>query len=168
MKIITAGVQLDKLVAAFTKCFPKLATKNGSFGKCKFLSYELALFLRRRGIKAKLIHVQGVQRGCPWLTSAHITWQEKPRSEWSHYVVSVGSVFIDVTGRQFDSKAEHPRIYSARELDAHWESRNVDAFLNKVIEDVLAAQTDANRVHRQGTVKKTTLAPGQQKLATPA
>lgn len=162
MKLVKASIALDTLLADFAARFPKLATRNGSFGKCKFMSYELALYLRRRGVKARVIHVQGITRECPWKKTAHATWVDKPRAEWSHYVVAAAGVYIDMTGRQFDRQAEHPKAYSRQQLMSHWQSMEDDTFINGLVAEVLRAQTDANRSQKAQPVRTTTLSPPNQ------
>jgi hypothetical protein len=168
MKLIVAGIQLEKLVQDFARRFPKLETKQGSFGKCKMTAYELALYLRRRGVQARLLHCQTVRADHKWLESAHASYKAKARKDWSHYVLAVGNRVIDMTGRQFDREAEHPRFMSRHELRQDWESVEHDHFMNRQVDDVLKAQMDANRVHREGAVKLTNRdAPQQQRLTSP-
>lgn len=161
MKIIAGGLTLQKLIDDFARRFPRLTTKGGSFGKCKFMSYELSLYLRRRGIKAKLIHVQHV-KSAEFRKTAHSAWVEKKPSDWSHYVVQVGAQYIDLTARQFDSNLEFPRYSTKSQLAAEWEIVEADSFLNKLIGEVLQSQMDANRSMRQGAIKKTDIGPRVQ------
>lgn len=173
MKLIVAGLMLDSLLQDFVRRFPRLATKGGSFGKCKFISYELALYLRRRGVKAKLLHVQGLAQ--PKLRStAHESWANKPSKDWSHYVVLVGDTAIDMTARQFDPKLDHPRIVPRATLVEEWTTVETDSFINRIISEVLRAQTDANRSLRESQVKKLNIdparasgEPAQQRLRSP-
>ena len=158
MKLIIGGVVLDKLVEDFARRFPKLETKSGAFGKCKMLSFELALYLRRRGVQAKLIHVQNAQKK-EWKATAHSKWTSQPQSGWSHYVVQVGSTVIDITGRQLDAKAEHPRIFTRAELNTEWATVENDVFLNGIVKEVLVSQMDANRQTREGRVQKVDITP---------
>lgn len=152
-------MQVDKMVEDFVKRFPGLQTTRGSFGKCKFISYELALFLRRRGIKAVLIHVQGLTPKHQWLKTAHATWVGKPRKEWSHYVVGVEQDYYDCTARQFDRALPFPVKGKRSELRQAWTTVETDTFLNGIVTEVLQAQTDANRSLREGQVRKTNTTP---------
>lgn len=169
MKILSANASLSFMVQDFVRRFPGLATKSGAYNRCKFMSYELALYLRRRGVKASTVHCQGLTANSTWKDTAHQAWVEKPRKEWSHYVVRVGDVLIDVTGRQFDPKIEHPRFTSRAESRQDWETLENDVFMNKVIRDVLVSQLDANRQAKQGKVKKVSPqnSDEQQRLTPP-
>lgn len=158
MKLL-ASVSLETIVQSFCARFPNLQTRSGSYNRCKFISYELALHLRRRGIKAKALHVQGLQPECPWMQTAHQTWVDKPRKQWSHYVVAVGSTIIDCTVKQFDPSMTSPWITTRAELKTHWVTVETDTFVNNMITEVLRAQTDANRVLRGAPVKKIRMDP---------
>ena len=167
MQLIVAGVLLEKAVQDFARRFPRLNTRSGSFGRCKFMSYELAIHLRRRGIKAQLVHLQGITAECPWMQTAHATWQAKKRAKWSHYVVVVGGQFIDMTAKQFDTNLPCPWIGKRTELREHWTTVEIDNFLERILTDVLQAQTDANRSLRGGSVHKTELPQGPVQVKSP-
>lgn len=136
-KMPKKGRHLAQLIREFVRSFPKLQRQRGAYNKCKFMSYELVLFLRRRGFNAKLIHIQGCP--APTYPEPHPVWAAKRRDRWSHYVVGIGRWSIDVTARQFDSEARVPLVMPLAELRQQWTVVEEDKFLNRLVEDVLAA-----------------------------
>lgn len=131
---LASDLLVDKLVQEFASAFPELELKDTAFGRCKFISYELCCYLRRRNIPAVLIHVEGAKDGA-W-PNAHKTWQEKPRVEWSHYVAAVNDVAYDLSARQFDSKLPYPYKCPVSKLSAEWSTVEADEFLNSLVMDV--------------------------------
>lgn len=124
------------LVSEFARKFPSLQTKAGAHNKCKLISMELAAFLRKRGIKAKLIHVQGV-RDKKSLPDAHQEWLDRQAKEWSHYVVKSGSRYFDLSARQFDPNADVPSVNTRPQLAERWNLVESDDFLNDWVTEVL-------------------------------
>ena len=129
------GKHLVSLIRQFAADFPKLTTQRGSYNKCKFASYELVLFLRRRGFKARLIHVQGCP--APAYPNPHTTWANKRRDKWSHYIVGIGRWTIDLTARQFDADAPFPSVRLLSRIRETWTTVEDDAFLNRWVKEVL-------------------------------
>jgi hypothetical protein len=131
------GHHLTQLIKEFATKFPGLATQASAYNKCKFVSYELVLYLRQRGFNARLVHVQN----CPLPTypSPHLKWAAKRRDRWSHYVVSVGRFSIDLTARQFDGDARLPEIKTLAKLRTEWSVVETDLFLNRLARDVLTS-----------------------------
>ena len=132
------GKHLASLIREFTRSFPKLRSQRGSYNKCKFVSYELVLFLQQRGFNARLIHVQN----CPSPTypAPHGKWAAKRRDKWSHYVVGIGRWSIDLTARQFDAEAKHPQLMTLTTLRSVWVVVEDDKFLNSWVTERLAAK----------------------------
>lgn len=135
--VVTAknGRHLLELVQEFTRDFPGLTTQAGAYNKCKFVSYELVVYLRKRGFKACLVHIQGC--AAPIYPEPHVKWAAKRRDRWSHYVVGVGRWSIDLTARQFDRDAKIPLIKTLAALRTTWKTVEHDVFLNKLVQDVL-------------------------------
>jgi hypothetical protein len=129
------GRHLKNLVLEFTRKFPKLKTQQGAYNKCKFVSYECVLFLRRRGFKARLIHIQNCP--APMYPNAHSKWISKRRDKWSHYVVGIGKWSIDLTARQFDVTLPVPFVQPMSKLREQWTSVEDDRFLNNWVAEVL-------------------------------
>lgn len=145
MKLLTAetvppkrGKQLLSLVREFADRLPKLQTQRGAYNKCKFVSYELVLYLRRRGFNARLIHIQGCP--APTYPNPHSVWAKKRRDKWSHYVVGVGHWSIDLTARQFDSELPVPLIKSLASLREQWTLVEDDRFLNGFINEMIESR----------------------------
>lgn len=128
--------QLVKQVNEFAQHFPKLLTQEGSFGKCKFVSYELAMWLRKRNIPAVLIHVQGIKSGSVY-PNAHRRYLDKPKPQWSHYLVKVGKYSIDMSARQFDTSLAFPSFSTMHEIRQQWNLVERDVFLNRWMREVL-------------------------------
>jgi hypothetical protein len=126
---------LKTCIRNFADKFPSFTTKQGAYNKCKFASYELVLYLRQRGFAARLIHIKGCPT--PSYPEPHLHWATKRRDRWSHYVVGIGRWTVDLTARQFDSKAEVPLILPLSTLRAQWTLVEDDTFLNKWVTEVL-------------------------------
>jgi len=167
MKIVAATTLRDSLIADFVRRFPKVMTRAGSYGKCKFLSYELALYLRRRGVRATVLHCQSLAKNHGWKKTAHASWVEKPRSEWSHYVVVSDGLVYDVTARQFDQDLPVPFVIDRAVLSTYWDTVERDTFVNNMVTEVLRSHLDAGRTLRPGAVSKIAPAAGAQQLRPP-
>jgi hypothetical protein len=133
---VTPGSVLRHLVDEFVERFPKLAKKEAAMGRCKLFSYELALFLRKRGVKAHIYHVQHIKKKAAW-PNAHTKWIDTRPQDWTHYVVRVGGLIIDVTSRQLDPDSSHPLIIKYEELQDMWNTVERDRFMNSVAKDLL-------------------------------
>jgi hypothetical protein len=118
-------------VNEFSRNFPKLSTQKGAVNTCKMISYELCKYLRSRGINALMYHVEKCAPGT--YPKPHKTWADKKESEWSHYVVKVGSRCFDLSARQFDSNLPHPYTCSIAELRRTWDVVESDKFLNRLV-----------------------------------
>lgn len=129
------GKHLASLIREFARNFPKLRTQRGSYNKCKFASYELVLFLRQRGFRARLIHIQNCP--APTYPNPHAKWASKRRDKWSHYVVGIGKWSIDLTARQFDVSLPVPFVQPLSKLREQWTSVEDDRFLNNWVAEVL-------------------------------
>lgn len=129
------GKHLASLIKEFARNFPKLRTQKGSYNKCKFASYELVLFLRQRGFRARLIHIQNCP--APTYQNAHPKWMAKRRDKWSHYVVGIGRWSIDLTARQFDTTLPVPFVQPLSKLREQWTIVEDDRFLNNWVAEVL-------------------------------
>ncbi len=129
------GKHLLALLREFARMFPKLHTQHSAYNKCKFVSYELVIFLRQRGFPAKLLHIQGCP--APMYPAPHPKWASKRRDRWSHYVVAIGRWSVDMTARQFDVEAKIPNIQTIASLRTQWSSVEYDDFLNRFVRDVL-------------------------------
>lgn len=127
---------LRNLVDQFVDQFPKLTDPDHAMGRCKFFSYELAKFLRQRGVRAQIYHVQHIKSKAAW-PKAHTQWREKRPQEWTHYVVRVGGLIIDVTSRQLDPDNTHPLIIRYEELQDMWNTVERDHFVNRIASDVI-------------------------------
>jgi hypothetical protein len=127
---------LASLVREFVARYPKFQTQAGSYNKCKFASYELVLFLRRRGFNARLLHIQNCP--APNFPDAHPTWAAKRRDKWSHYTVAIGRWSVDVTARQFDTTLKVPHVVRIQDLRLVWKTVEYDRFLNRWITETLA------------------------------
>lgn len=138
MQVISATTpgRLESLVEEFAKRFPHLKKPDIAIGRCKFYSMELAMFLRARGIKAQLYHVQEIKNRKLW-PRAHPEWLGTRSKEWTHYVVRVGGLVIDLTSKQLDSQHPYPHIYPYRELLDTWNVVERDAFINRVATELL-------------------------------
>lgn len=130
------GKHLASLVREFVARYPSFGTQAGAYNKCKFASYELVLYLRRRGFNAKLLHIQHCL--APNYPDAHPTWLGKRRDRWSHYTVAIGRWSIDVTARQFDVTLKVPHVVRIQELRTMWATVEYDRFLNRWIRETLA------------------------------
>lgn len=129
------GKHLAQLIREFSRQFPKLKTQRGAYNKCKFASYELVLYLRQRGFKARLVHIEGCP--APMYPEPHAKWAAKRRDRWSHYVVGIGRWTIDLTARQFDADAPVPLVMPITRLRTQWTSVTDDRFLNNWVAEVL-------------------------------
>ncbi len=138
-----SGRLIRNLVDEFTEKFPKLQDPDHAIGRCKFYSMRLTGYLRDRGFPAHCYHVQHV-KDKKQFPDAHAQWREKPAAEWTHYVVRVGSIIIDVTSRQLDPKGDHPLFLRYSELKDLWNEVSRD----KLVTDV------ANELHTRHGVHK--------------
>lgn len=124
-------------IEAFAAHFPKLANPKDAFGKCKYVSFELARWLRRRNISAVLVHMQ--EPDITLWPQADERWHEKPASEWSHYVVKVGGQLYDLTARQFDPDIPTVNVVSLVAAKQQWKVVEIDVSLNQWLVDLGAA-----------------------------
>jgi hypothetical protein len=122
------------LVQEFMRRFPSLTTRSGAYDKCKLVSLELAAFLRKRGIKAHMLHIQIPNSVYP---NACSQWLEKPLEEWSHYVVRIGTRTFDATARQFDPQADVPLVLPMSAIRSQWKTVEDDSFLDRWVREVL-------------------------------
>lgn len=129
------GKHLASLIREFARSFPKLQTQRGAYNKCKFASYELVIFLRQRGFKARLVHIQNCP--APTYPNPHPKWADKRRDKWSHYVVGIGRWTIDLTARQFDTSLNVPHVVTLNKLREQWVTVADDKFLNAWTAEVL-------------------------------
>jgi hypothetical protein len=129
-----------QLVNEFASNFSTLLTQSGAIGKCKLVSYELTKYLRKRGLKAALVHVQGVKAGV--YPNPHRNYVDKPRKDWSHYVVKVGHVTVDLSVRQFDTTLPYPYFSTLHEMRQQWDVVETDKFINRWVREALR-HTDA-------------------------
>lgn len=130
--------RVTALIQQFAERHPRFSTKNGARGACKFASWELTKFLRRRGIHAKLVHLEGCK--ADQYPDAHPKWLDIDRKEWSHYVVKVGSVCYDLTAKQFDSNFTCPFTCNLAHLRGVWDTVESDHFLNTLVRDFASGQ----------------------------
>ena len=127
--------QIVGLIHEFVARYPKLQQSRGAVGRCKMASYELALFLRQRGIPARAIHVQGCAAGL--YPKPHKTWANRPPAKWSHYVVGLGRWSIDMTARQFDASLGVPHMSLMTELRSNWRVVEEDKLINNWISNTV-------------------------------
>lgn len=141
IKILATGEQKErqllKLVEYFVSKVPHLESQQKALGNCKLASYELARFLRQRGVKAKIYHMKGYSG--PAFESPHERWQLKKPEKWSHYVVVADKKVIDCSRRQFDRKCPHPYVCPVSEYKEVWNRFHFDKFLNKFLDRYLKA-----------------------------
>ena len=142
MKSTTAisGQVLRNLVDEFIADFPKLTEPDHAVNRCKLYAYELCIFLRKRGVRAHIYHVQHIKTKAAW-PRAHTQWIEKRPQDWTHYVVRVGPLIIDVTSRQLDPDSAHPLILRYSELKDMWHTTERDDFVNRVAKEFLQHRT---------------------------
>jgi len=133
-KLKQSNEYIDRLILEFMRRFPSLTTRSGAYDKCKLVSLELAAFLRKRGLKASMIHLQTPTDAYP---NACSQWLEKPAEEWSHYVVKVGTRLIDATARQFDPKADVPQVLPMSVMRTKWKVIEEDSFLDRWVTEVM-------------------------------
>lgn len=138
IKVLAAPINFDKYVAQFLYRFPGLQRMNSAYGRCKLISYELAKFLREHGVKAFIYHLEGIAPA--HYPKAHQEYNQKKHEEWSHYIVKVGQMGIDLTARQFDKQAPVPHVAPMSEFRKIWTKVEKDDFMNKFLEDALKAR----------------------------
>lgn len=128
--------RVSSLIDTFIRNLPSLKTKTGAKNKCKFVSYELCCYLRRRGVRATMVHLQGIvdKKRFP---QAHQEWQSRESKDWSHYVVKIGSSYYDLTKRQFDPKSNLPSISTLPKLKTEWALVETDDFINSWITEIV-------------------------------
>jgi hypothetical protein len=123
------------LVNTFCLEFPDLGNPDIAEGRCKFYSYELVKYLKAHGINAELYHVQGISNYADW-PNARKTWLDTDPDDWTHYVVVVNGVCIDVTSRQLDPNSQHPNIRPIKGLLQDWNIVERDIFLNDIAQEI--------------------------------
>ena len=129
----------DDIIREFCTRFTSLPKANGALNKCKFVSYELAKHLQKRGIPARLIHLQGVKSQDDFPDAVQF-WKDKPADEWTHYVVKVGSRYYDLTARQMIKDAEYPHVTGLKLLKEQWVKVESDSFLNGFLTEAIDAR----------------------------
>lgn len=88
------------------------------FNRCRTTSHDLADALVASGIPASVIRCSGLQTYAP---DADRRWLKLgPQLYWTHYVVRVEDIVIDLTRRQFVPKAEKVHIQPYAEFAAEW------------------------------------------------
>lgn len=130
-----SGQVLRNLVDEFIADFPKLTDQDHAVNRCKLYAYELCIFLRKRGVRAHIYHVQHIKDKAAW-PNAHAQWKDKRPQDWTHYVVRVGPLIIDVTARQLDPDASHPLILRYSELQDMWHTTERDHFISRVANEI--------------------------------
>lgn len=136
-----SGQLLRNMIDEFADKFPKLKEPDHAVNRCKFYAQALTGYLRDRGFPAHCYHVSHVKNKKLY-PDAHAQWREKPASEWTHYVVRVGSLIIDLTSRQLDPKGDHPLILRYAELKDIWNEVERDAFVTKVAKELHTRKRD--------------------------
>lgn len=89
---------------------------ESDFDTCQQRTQRRVRDLRRAGVDARWIQVQGMRVGAP---DADPRWQEIPPSARSHYVVKVDGVYHDLAPRQFWPHA--PAELVERDYMRRWE-----------------------------------------------
>lgn len=94
----------------------KLDTSDGAFNRCKYVSSKLIIFLKLKGIEARLVKATGFKR--PFTSTTHPSWVDKFSGSFKfcivHYAVLVGDFVIDLTGVQFGIVSCQVNIKSAK------------------------------------------------------
>ena len=98
---------------------------------------ELAKFLQERNVDAHLLHLQEIRNKEDW-PNARPQWIKAKPKDWSHYVVRVGDVVIDVTSRQLDPSNPHPNVMTLENLKKLWKTVETDNFLEKIVQELVA------------------------------
>lgn len=114
------------LVSAFlqehrTEC----ASQDGAMGRCMDASRDLWRYLVAEGVEAEMIEANDlVEPFDPdYLHPEWRIWTGDDLRFLSHTVVRVGDKVIDLTARQFDSRAPFPLIESEAAFAARWRRR---------------------------------------------
>ena len=124
---------VSKEIRRIKKALPSLATKEGSYNKCKFISYELCTRLRSMGVNARMVHIGGCSEDRP---NAHSKWTNKDPAKWSHYCIRIGTTVIDMTAKQFGEEFAYPLVTTMTELRKSWELVHDDKFLNALADEI--------------------------------
>lgn len=97
-------------------------TAAGCFDTCWGASHDLATALRRGDLTCHLAMLKG-WRGADMLPAVgnHEEWRRMGRRQWTHWVVVVGPLYIDVTARQFDPALGHPQFDTLKSLRERWD-----------------------------------------------
>ena len=102
-------------------------------------SYELALYLQQRGINARVTHLEGCKPGV--YPNPHKIWRDKPSSQWSHYVVTVGRWTLDMTAKQFDTALGVPHMERLSSIREKWSTVEEDNIINNWVSETLNVRT---------------------------
>lgn len=114
------ALELEDLLAPYLKlkAVARLKDPDVCSGLCKEASFELADWLSRQGVAASVLNLaepQGFDRA-----RLQRFWQGPNLPYAIHYAVRVGGLVVDLTARQFDSKAAFPEIVPLAELETRW------------------------------------------------
>lgn len=122
-----------KVIKAFLDSIPgleqRLSTKEGALNTCKYVSYELYKYLTKQGMQAKIFHIQNP---ITINSEAHTFWLEKPIAEWTHYIVVVDNIAIDLTSRQFNQYNPIINITPIESYYLQWKTVEYDDFVTGV------------------------------------
>jgi hypothetical protein len=77
-----------------------------AFDSCKAVSEQFVTWACGRGLQAEMVQLAG----SPDFADALPEWWLVPADMRLHYVVRVGSVYVDWTARQFDPEAPVPLV----------------------------------------------------------
>lgn len=125
--------EVKELVDWFVAGRPRLGTSSGSFNRCRQTTASLMSLLAEHGIESHAVRLSEAQGYYP---DAHPKWHRLGAAVyWVHYAVLVDGMVVDCTARQFDPKADFPKISTPDEVEAEWPDAVVyaDAATTKVI-----------------------------------
>ncbi len=107
------------LADEFVRARPHLADPDGAASQCRIATQELVEALEARGLPAVAVWVRGHQ-------SEPLDASPRAMAADRHMLARLpDGPFVDISRRQFDAKAAHPRYYwSESELASDW--REID------------------------------------------
>jgi hypothetical protein len=107
---------ITRVIRTMCRERPWLGARKGAFRNCYHASRDLARRLRRAGRPAAVALVS-----VPRLGDCHPRWKFFRSREHciAHYAVLCDEFIIDLTARQFDTRAPFPRITRRTQEDTH-------------------------------------------------
>jgi hypothetical protein len=113
--------QLNEHILEFLKLIKiDLSDREESFSQCKKVSIMLVQYLKRNSINAELIKVSSFLKG--GFTQIHSKWCIIERNFWSHYIVKVGDIYVDLTWNQFIPGSSVPTYFTEENIIYYWEN----------------------------------------------